>query len=103
MLHTWRARRCNRRVDRLLRRPLHRAVPQQSQSATAVAPDLVRPALRKLDRLTAARISDFRTLPGIRLVPLRIDLRTFWSIRINDPWRSVFRWDSGNALNIRTL
>lgn len=51
-------------------------------------------ALRKLDMIDAAvRIDDLRVPPGNRLEKLRGDLAGRWSIRINDQWRIVFRFD----------
>lgn len=67
-------------------------------------PDLVKPGFRKLDLLNAADgIADLRVPPGNRLVQLKGDLRTFWSIRINDQWRIILRWVSGSALDVRIL
>ena len=51
-------------------------------------------ALRKLDMIDAAvHIDDLRAPPGNRLEKLRGDLAGLWSIRINDQWRIVFRFD----------
>ena len=51
-------------------------------------------ALRKLDMIEAAvRVEDLRAPPGNRLEKLKGDRRGRWSIRINDQWRIVFRWD----------
>ncbi len=67
-------------------------------------PDLVRPALRKLDMLNAAaQLADLRVPPGNRLEALRGDLAGFHSIRINEQWRVVFRWDSGYAHDVRIV
>ncbi|MDZ4755330.1 MAG: type II toxin-antitoxin system RelE/ParE family toxin [Phycisphaerae bacterium] len=67
-------------------------------------PDLVKVALRKLDLLDAAHdIADLRVPPGNRLEQLKGNLREFWSIRVNDQWRVIFRWASGNALDVRIL
>jgi proteic killer suppression protein len=61
-------------------------------------PDIRQPALRKLDMLNAAhRLEDFRALPGNRLEALRGDLKGYYSIRVNERWRIVFRWLEGNA------
>jgi proteic killer suppression protein len=67
-------------------------------------PDVVRTALRKLDMLNAAQtLGDLRSPPGNRLEALRGDLRGQHSIRVNDQWRIVFRWDSGDAHEVRIL
>lgn len=59
-------------------------------------PDLVRAALRKLDVLNGAhRLNDLKSPPANRLEVLKGDLAGFYSIRVNDQWRLIFRWDEG--------
>jgi proteic killer suppression protein len=58
--------------------------------------DILRVALRKLDILNAAhKLDDLRSPPANRLEALKGDLAGFHSIRVNDQWRIIFRWDSG--------
>ncbi|MYH49021.1 MAG: type II toxin-antitoxin system RelE/ParE family toxin [Gammaproteobacteria bacterium] len=58
-------------------------------------------AVRRLDMLNAAdSLRDLRSPPGNRLEQLRGDLRGLYSIRINEQWRIVFRWESGNASGV---
>jgi proteic killer suppression protein len=55
-------------------------------------------ALRKLDILNAAyRLDDLREPPGNRLEALKGDLAGYHSIRVNDQWRLIFRWENNNA------
>ena len=50
-------------------------------------------ATRKLDMLDAAELlAELRSPPGNRLEALRGDRSNQHSIRINDQWRSCFRW-----------
>jgi proteic killer suppression protein len=50
-------------------------------------------ALRKLDTLDYAHeLNDLRSPPGNRLEALKGDRKGYYSIRINDQWRLVFRW-----------
>jgi proteic killer suppression protein len=49
----------------------------------------------------AHELRDLQSPPGNRLEALRGDLRGFHSIRINDQWRIVFRWRSGDAHDVR--
>jgi toxin HigB-1 len=57
--------------------------------------------LRKLDVLTAAyRLTDLQMPPGNRLEALKGDLIGFFSIRVNDQWRLIFRWDNNNAYDV---
>jgi len=55
-------------------------------------------AFRKLDMINAAVNLDALKVPqGNRLEKLRGALRDFHSIRINDQYRIIFRWESGAA------
>jgi toxin HigB-1 len=59
-------------------------------------PDLVKIALRKWDVLNGIhRLDDLRSLPANRLEVLKGDLAGFHSIRVNNQWRLIFRWDEG--------
>ncbi len=71
----------------------------KSGKATRRIPNNIRAvAWRKLDMLNAARsLKDLKSPPGNRLEALRGDLREFHSIRINDQWRIVFRWEGNEA------
>jgi len=62
-------------------------------------PSLVlRSAIQKLDMPNAARdLRDLRSPSGNRLEPLEGDLKGYHSIRINDPWRIILRWDGSDA------
>ena len=51
----------------------------------------------------AAQLTDLRVPPGNRLQTLRGDWRGFCSIRINDQWRLLFRWQQGQALDVQIV
>ena len=59
---------------------------------------------RALARLVALDqafdLQDLRLPPSNRLEALRGDLAGFYSLRINDQWRIVFRWEGGTALEV---
>lgn len=56
---------------------------------------------RKLQMLDDAEtLGVLAALPGNRFEKLKGNRKDHYSIRINDPWRVVFRWQDGNALNI---
>ena len=58
----------------------------------------VRPAKRKLEAINAAsRLKDLKLRPANRLEKLKGNLRDFYSIRINDQWRVIFKWVEGEA------
>jgi toxin HigB-1 len=57
---------------------------------------------RKLDLLRAARtLTDLRTPPGNRLESLRGDQAGRHSIRVNDQYRITFRFENGDAGEVR--
>lgn len=56
---------------------------------------VIKVVTRKLDMLHyAQKLDDLRSPPANRLEALKGDLKGFFSIRINDQWRIVFRWAS---------
>lgn len=66
-----------------------------------IPPDIRSGAVRKLDVLNAAHeLRDLRVPPGNRLEALKGDLRGRHSIRINDQWRVLFRWEKGDAHDV---
>ena len=67
-------------------------------------PIVARAARRKLLYVhDAATLTDLRVPPGNRLEALRGDWEGHHSIRINDQWRLVFRWEDGNAHEVRVV
>jgi proteic killer suppression protein len=57
---------------------------------------IVSAALRKMDVLNAAyKLDDLRSPPGNRLEALKGDLEGYHSIRVNNQWRIIFRWNDG--------
>ncbi|MDO9556457.1 MAG: type II toxin-antitoxin system RelE/ParE family toxin [Coriobacteriia bacterium] len=66
--------------------------------------DIVNLALVKLDMLNgASAVLDLRSPPGNRLEVLKGDLKGLHSIRVNDQWRLVFRWEGNNADEVRLM
>lgn len=63
------------------------------RSYATLSQNVIKAAQRKLDMLDAAtEIRDLQSPPGNRLERLKGDLDQFWSIRVNDQWRIIFRW-----------
>lgn len=59
---------------------------------------------RKLDILhNAVALDDLRVPPANRLEALRGGLQGRHSIRVNDQWRLVFRWQGDSALEVRLV
>jgi len=77
---------------------------RQSRATRAFAADLRRIARRKLLYLhDAAELKDLRVPPGNRLEALKGNYRGKHSIRINEQWRVVFRWQNGNAFEVEVV
>jgi proteic killer suppression protein len=63
--------------------------------------ELHRVARRKILYLhDAAELVDLKVPPGNKLEALKGDRAGFHSIRINDQWRLIFRWNNGNAEDV---
>jgi len=77
---------------------------KRSKATRSFPPELRRAGRRKLLYLhDANELGDLRAPPGNRLEILKGKWKGFHSIRINDQWRVVFRWEGGNALDVRIL
>ncbi|KJR40857.1 Plasmid maintenance system killer [Candidatus Magnetoovum chiemensis] len=60
--------------------------------------------IRKLDYLNAAAsIDDLKAPPGNRLEQLKGDRKDFYSIRVNDQYRIVFRFNDGDAYDVEIV
>jgi len=65
-------------------------------------PDIVSRALRKLSAIHAApRVEDLRVPPGNRLHLLGGDRSGQHSVSINDQWRICFRFEDGDAYDVK--
>jgi toxin HigB-1 len=65
---------------------------------------LQKQALRRLQYIHAAvTLQDLQVPPSNRLEALQGDLRGFYSIRVNDQWRIVFRFNNGNANDVEFM
>jgi proteic killer suppression protein len=77
---------------------------RQSKETRRFPAELRRAARRKVLYLhDAAELGDLKVPPGNRLEAMRGEWKGFHSIRINDQWRVVFRWDRGNACDVAVL
>ena len=69
-----------------------------------IPPDVRDAAVRKLDMIQAAiEMTDLRSPPGNRLEALRGDLKGFFSIRVNEQWRIIFRWEGREAHDVELI
>lgn len=68
------------------------------------SPILWRIAHRKFEMINAAKVlEDLKAPPSNHLELLRGSLRGYYSIRINDQWRIIFRWEKGHAESVKIL
>jgi proteic killer suppression protein len=77
---------------------------RRSRETRAFPPQLIRVARRKVLYLhDAAELDDLRAPPGNRLELLKGRWKGYHSIRINDQWRLVFRWEQGHAQDVTVV
>lgn len=77
---------CNGIVSKKLPREIH---------------DVARRKLRMINN--SIDITDLRIPPANRLEKLKGNLKEFHSIRINNPWRIIFKWENGNAFEVEIM
>jgi len=64
-------------------------------------PDIQQIGRRKLRMLNNSQeLMDLKVPPSNMLEKLSGKMKDFYSIRINDQWRIVFKWGDGNALEV---
>jgi proteic killer suppression protein len=75
---------------------------RNSRAARRIPQQLWRAVRRKLKLLdVAARLDDLAIPAGNRLELLRGDQAGRHSIRVNEQYRITFRWENGNACEVR--
>ena len=59
---------------------------------------------RKLRMINNSQnIQDLTIPPSNRLEKLKGQFKDYYSIRINDQWQIIFRWDNGNASDVEII
>ncbi len=77
---------------------------RRTRATRAFPTDLLRAARRKVLYLhDASEIADLRVPPGNRLELLKGRWKGFYSIRINDQWRVVFKFERGAAFDVAVI
>ena len=72
-----------------------------TKPARRIPQSIWKAAVTRLDALDgASTLQDLKFPPGNRLEPLKGKLKGFYSIRINDQFRIIFRWSEGNAQDV---
>jgi proteic killer suppression protein len=62
---------------------------------------IVRRKLRMINN--SHNIKDLTIPPSNKLEKKKGDLKEYYSIRINDQWRIIFKWDNGNASEVEII
>jgi proteic killer suppression protein len=68
---------------------------------TTYVQEIARRKLRMLNN--SQNIADLQIPPSNRLEKLKGNLKEYYSIRANDQWRIIFKWDKGNASDVEIL
>lgn len=77
---------------------------KRTRATRAFPPELRRIARRKILYLhDAAEPADLKLPPGNRLERLKGGRKGYYSIRVNNQWRVVFRWEAGNAFDVQVV
>jgi proteic killer suppression protein len=59
---------------------------------------------RKLRMINNSQnIQDMTIPPSNKLEKKKGDLKDYYSIRINDQWRIIFKWNNGNASEVKII
>ena len=68
---------------------------------------VMQPLVKRLRQILAlletARTIDDMNLPGLKLHPLKGDMKGFYSVSVSGNWRVVFRFVDGNALDVNLV
>lgn len=77
---------------------------RQTRRVRRFPAEILRRALQQLDMLNSARdLRDLRSPPANRLELLKGELKGFYSVRINNRWRLIFRWEAADAHDVRIV
>ena len=72
--------------------------------SSKIPPEIQKIGRRKLRMINnSIDLNDLRIPPSNRLEKLSGNLKDFYSIRINDQWRIIFRWQAGQANEVEII
>lgn len=76
----------------------------QGEKLKRIPLDIQQVGRRKLRMLNNSQnLADLRIPPSNRLEKLKGKEKDFYSIRINDQWRIVFRWENNHAYDVEIM
>lgn len=77
---------------------------KQAKETRHYPAELHRITLRKLALIDyATQVNQLKIPPGNRLEKLRGDYIGFYSLRVNDQWRVIFKWSGENATDVSII
>jgi len=71
------------------------------KSLSAEIQEIGRRKLRMLNN--SVDVNDLMIPPSNRLEKLKGNLKNYYSIRINNQWRVIFKWNNGNASEVSII
>ena len=76
----------------------------EGERVKGFSPEIQEAARRKLRMLNNSQdLNDLLIPPSNRLEKLKGNLKEFYSIRINNQWRIIFKWNNGNADEVEII
>ena len=76
----------------------------RGEYSRAFAKEIQETARRKLRMLNSSSdIIDLRVPPSNKLEKLKGDLKEYYSIRVNNQWRIIFKWQGNNAYQVELI
>lgn len=76
----------------------------QGERIRGLSVEIQEMARRKLRMLNNSQnLTDLTIPPSNRLEKQKGNLRDFYSIRINDQWRIIFKWQHGNSDEVKII
>jgi proteic killer suppression protein len=72
--------------------------------SSKIPPEIQKIGRRKLRMINnSIDLNDLRIPPSNRLEKLRGNMKEYYSIRINDQWRIMFKWQAGHAFEVEII
>ncbi len=74
---------------------------ERVKSLSTEIQEIVRRKLRMLNN--SQDLNDLQIPPSNKLEKLKGNYKDFYSIRINEQWRIIFKWNNGNAEEVEII
>ena len=72
--------------------------------SSKIPPEIQKIGRRKLRMINnSINLNDLRIPPSNRLEKLSGNMKEYYSIRINDQWRIMFKWQAGHAFEVEII